>query len=42
MSWDEIAQEVDSLREQRPGMVERAEQARLVYEVLLAAFHDSS
>jgi protein tyrosine phosphatase len=37
ISWDEIAQEVDSLREQRPGMVERPEQARLVYEVLLAA-----
>ena len=42
MSWDEIAQEVDSLREQRPGMVERAEQARLVYDVLLGAFRDSS
>lgn len=38
ISWDEIAQEIDSLREQRPGMVERPEQARLVYEVLLAAF----
>jgi protein tyrosine phosphatase len=37
ISWDEIAQEIDSLREQRPGMVERQEQARLVYEVLLAA-----
>ena len=37
ISWDEIAQEIDSLREQRPGMVERPEQARLVYEVLLAA-----
>ena len=37
-SWDEIAQEVDSLREQRPGMVERPDQARLVYEVLLGAF----
>ena len=42
MSWDDIAQEVDSLREQRPGMVERAEQARLVYEVLLGAFNDRS
>jgi protein tyrosine phosphatase len=39
ISWDEIAQEIDSLREQRPGMVERPEQAQLVYEVLLAA-HD--
>lgn len=37
ISWDEIAQEIDSLREQRPGMVERPEQAQLVYEVLLAA-----
>jgi protein tyrosine phosphatase len=37
ISWDEIAQEIDSLREQRPGMVERPEQALLVYEVLLAA-----
>lgn len=37
ISWDEIAQEIDSLREQRPGMVERPEQGRLVYEVLLAA-----
>jgi protein-tyrosine phosphatase len=37
ISWDEVAQEVDSLREQRPGMVERPEQARLVYEVLLEA-----
>jgi protein-tyrosine phosphatase len=37
ISWDEVAREVDSLREQRPGMVERPEQARLVYEVLLEA-----
>jgi len=37
ISWDEVAQEIDSLREQRPGMVERPEQAQLVYEVLLAA-----
>ncbi len=37
ISWDEVAQEIDSLREQRPGMVERPEQALLVYEVLLAA-----
>ena len=37
ISWDEISQEIDSLREQRPGMVERPEQARLVYDVLLAA-----
>jgi protein tyrosine phosphatase len=38
ISWDEVAQEVDSLREQRPGMVEQPEQGRLVYEVLLGAF----
>lgn len=40
ISWDEIAQEIDSLREQRPGMVERPEQGRLVYEVLLAAHNE--
>ena len=38
ISWDEVAQEIDSLREQRPGMVQRLEQAMLVYEVLVAAF----
>jgi protein-tyrosine phosphatase len=38
ISWDEVAQEIDSLREQRPGMVQRPEQAMLVYEVLVAAF----
>jgi protein-tyrosine phosphatase len=37
-SWDEIAQEIDSLREQRPGMVQRPEQARLVYDILVGAF----
>ncbi|KAI0305067.1 protein-tyrosine phosphatase-like protein [Russula brevipes] len=37
VSWDEVAQEIDSLREQRPGMVERPEQALLVYEALLVA-----
>lgn len=34
LQMDEIAQEVDSLREQRPGMVERREQLLLIYEVL--------
>ncbi|KAI0271469.1 protein-tyrosine phosphatase-like protein [Gloeopeniophorella convolvens] len=38
VSWDEVAQEIDSLREQRPGMVQRPEQAVLVYEVLVGAF----
>jgi len=31
---DMVVQEIDSLREQRPGMVQRAEQAVLVYNVL--------
>ncbi|KIM88805.1 hypothetical protein PILCRDRAFT_813788 [Piloderma croceum F 1598] len=35
---DLVAQEVDSLREQRPGMVQRDEQIMLIYEVLAAAF----
>ncbi|KAF9532091.1 protein-tyrosine phosphatase-like protein [Crepidotus variabilis] len=35
---DEVVQEIDSLREQRPGMVQREEQTLLVYEVLAAAF----
>ncbi|KAI0031255.1 protein-tyrosine phosphatase-like protein [Vararia minispora EC-137] len=35
---DKVAQEIDSLREQRPGMVQRPEQALLVYEVLYTAF----
>ncbi|KDR85580.1 hypothetical protein GALMADRAFT_234526 [Galerina marginata CBS 339.88] len=35
---DLVLQEIDSLREQRPGMVQRSEQALLVYEVLADAF----
>ena len=31
---DMVVQEIDSLREQRPGMVQRAEQAALVYNLL--------
>jgi protein-tyrosine phosphatase len=31
---DLISQEVDSLREQRPGMVEKDEQIHLIYEIL--------
>jgi len=34
LQTDEIAHEIDSLREQRPGMVERREQILLIYEVL--------
>jgi protein tyrosine phosphatase len=30
-----VVQEIDPLREQRPGMVQRAEQAALVYNVLV-------
>lgn len=35
---DLVVQEVDSLREQRPGMVQRNEQILLIYEMLTAAF----
>jgi protein-tyrosine phosphatase len=35
---DEVAQEIDSLREQRPGMVQRPEQVILVYRLLAGAF----
>lgn len=38
LRWDQVAQEIDHLREQRPGMVQRPEQALLVYELLIAAF----
>lgn len=38
---DLVAQEIDSLREFRPGMVQREEQVILIYEVLLAAFLES-
>ena len=34
---DLVVQEVDSLREQRPGMVQREEQILLIYEVLASA-----
>jgi protein-tyrosine phosphatase len=34
---DMVAQEVDSLREQRPGMVQREEQISLIYEILATA-----
>ncbi|KAI0078846.1 phosphatases II [Panus rudis PR-1116 ss-1] len=35
---DLVAQEVDMLREQRPGMVQRPDQVSLIYEMLLTAF----
>jgi protein tyrosine phosphatase len=35
---DLVAQEVDWLREQRPGMVQRDEQIMLIYDVLATAF----
>jgi len=38
LQTDFVAQEVDSLREQRPGMVQRDEQISLIYEVLTTAF----
>ncbi|KAI9454887.1 phosphatases II [Lactarius psammicola] len=38
ISWDEVIQEVDSLREQRPGMVQRPEQVLIIYEILIGAF----
>lgn len=37
---DLVAQEVDNLREQRPGMVQRNEQIRLIYQILAKAFLD--
>ncbi|KAJ3507913.1 hypothetical protein NLJ89_g6038 [Agrocybe chaxingu] len=38
---DEIAQEIDSLREQRPSMVQRKEQIFLIYELLADAFSEN-
>ena len=35
---DLVAEEIDSLREQRPGMVQRNEQISLIYDILGAAF----
>ncbi|KAG6831967.1 hypothetical protein H0H87_003302 [Tephrocybe sp. NHM501043] len=35
---DLVVQEVDSLREQRPGMVQRNEQIALIYDILASAF----
>jgi protein tyrosine phosphatase len=38
LKGDLIADEIDALREQRPGMVQREEQIVLIYEVLALAF----
>ncbi|KAA1471437.1 phosphatases II [Dentipellis sp. KUC8613] len=38
VGWDPVAQEIDSLREQRPGMVQRPEQVLLIYDVLATAW----
>ncbi|OSX67166.1 hypothetical protein POSPLADRAFT_1042426 [Postia placenta MAD-698-R-SB12] len=38
LSDDLIAQEIDALREQRPGMVQKEEQVTFIYDMLLAAF----
>ncbi|KAI0828839.1 phosphatases II [Trametes gibbosa] len=35
---DLVAKEIDSLREQRPGMVQRNDQVILIYETLVSAF----
>ncbi|KAL4067286.1 protein-tyrosine phosphatase-like protein [Scleroderma yunnanense] len=37
---DPVVKEIDNLREQRPRMVERIEQAALIYEILELAFSD--
>ncbi|KAH9929804.1 phosphatases II [Fomitopsis serialis] len=37
---DLVAQEVDMLREQRPGMVQREAQIAFIYEMLIAAFEE--
>ncbi|TBU62543.1 phosphatases II [Dichomitus squalens] len=39
---DLIVQEIDSLREQRPGMVQRDDQVVMIYEALIAAFVSAS
>ncbi|KAJ3835874.1 protein-tyrosine phosphatase-like protein [Lentinula raphanica] len=38
LSNDLVSQEIDSLREQRAGMVQRPEQAVLVYEMMVGAY----
>ncbi|KAL5533640.1 hypothetical protein ACEPAG_100 [Sanghuangporus baumii] len=41
LAEDEVAFEVDSLREQRTSMVQRPEQQMLIYELLAAAYHEA-
>ncbi|KAI5116433.1 hypothetical protein M0805_000212 [Coniferiporia weirii] len=41
LSADEVAAEIDMLREQRPAMVQRPEQQVLVYELLAAVYHEA-
>ncbi|CAL1694610.1 unnamed protein product [Somion occarium] len=38
---DLVAQEIDALREQRPGMVQRPDQVTLIYDLLITAFIDA-
>ena len=38
LQGDMVAQEIDTLREQRPGMVQRNDQVLMIYETLIAAF----
>ena len=42
LQGDLIAREIDALREQRPYMVERDDQALMLYETLVAAFASAS
>jgi protein-tyrosine phosphatase len=41
LAGDLVVEEIDSLREQRPRMVERPEQTLLVYELLIRAFQSA-
>lgn len=41
MAEDEVASEIDSLREQRPSMVQSPRQMALVYELLAAVYHEA-
>ncbi|KAF8665406.1 hypothetical protein AX16_000425 [Volvariella volvacea WC 439] len=38
LAGDKVVQEIDSLREQRPGMVQKDEQAILIYQMLAGQF----
>ena len=41
MKDDEVANEIDSMREQRPSMVQNPRQMALVYELLAAVYHEA-